>query len=503
MSIKNQNLAFAFCLAGSLYLLVGVVPAAVHPKKISVTPLPSSEIPLADRPQIEPENTGAIQFKASGEETVSEFESPNSYAYLDVRAQFEKRFGHSFDVAWEPQEKVHHDFEVLPEIEEQVNFWTHIFGKYGRDTYVFHHAEDVRIVYSVIDLAELKPDYSGLTAAESNTLIQQYVAQERGLVKKKLEKLIDKIKNEEKLTKEEKRLVKLFQNNPDISLEKAAESENIRIQRGFAERFKKAIVLSGQYMEEMENIFSMQELPIELTRIPLIESAFDIKAYSSANAAGLWQFIPDTGKRYLTIDKFVDERYDPILATYAAAEHLQSEYELLGAWPLAINAYNTGPGRMLQAIKQLNTKDIGVIINNFKGAGYKFYSRNYYPEFLAALHVYNHQEEYFGPFAKMAPIKYDLFSPPVATNVRALAKEAKVPLQVMSRLNPALSVEVLRGNKLLPPGYIVRVPQKMGNLFAKAAKKQHQENTEFAELPSPDEEVAFEPDEKDSSLLIP
>ena len=82
-------------------------------------------------------------------------------------------------------------------------------------------------------------------------------------------------------------------------------------------------------MSEMRRIFKERGVPVQLTMIPFIESAFNLKAYSHAGAAGIWQFIEATGKRYLRIDEFVDERYDPILAAYAAATHLTNEYKFL------------------------------------------------------------------------------------------------------------------------------------------------------------------------------
>ena len=239
-------------------------------------------------------------------------------------------------------------------------------------------------------------------------------------------------------------------------------------------------------MEEMENIFTMKGLPVELTRIPLVESAFNIRAVSTADAAGLWQFIPDTGKEYLKIDEYVDERFDPIFATYAAAEHLAKEFKLLDSWPLTINAYNTGPGRMIKAKKQLKTDDITTIIKNFKEPGYQFYSRNYFPEVLAAIHVYENQEVYFGPIEKRAPLQYYLFLTRAPMNLRDLAEDISVDVEVIEQLNPGLAPEVIEGAKSLPEDYFVRVPKSMGPLFAKAAADRAQETASAAPLHTTD-----------------
>lgn len=360
-----------------------------------------------------------------------------------------------------------------------VNFWIQVFGKYEKDQYIFHHKDDVRIVYSVIDLRDLDPLISGLTPEESESLKKEFFSEERARIKSLLKKLYSKQNKNRELTDYEKGLAKYFEGENVPSLKEAYKTENIRIQGGFSHRFKESIELSGQYLDEMENIFSMKGLPVELTRLPFIESSFKVDAVSSASAVGIWQFIPDTGKRYLKIDEYVDERRDPILSTYAAAQHLENEYKLLGLWPLAINAYNTGPGRMLKAMKELDTDDIATIINEFEEPGYQFYSRNYYPEFLAALHVYENEEYYFEErIERLPPVQYDVFLPTKAINLKKLAREINIDPEVMEQLNPGIKDSILQGESPLPNGYLVRVPHLLGGLFATAANKIYEEDSE-------------------------
>lgn len=471
MTSKLQNFSFVLSFVISCYLLIFGVPREVRSLFSALDApeeLQQAQPAQEQLPSFIPFSAEAIKIKGSGEDPLSPDEDLK--AYLSVRESFERRFGNEFDQAWEEHPPVSQSFEIPEGIEDIVNFWIHVFGKYGRDHYVFHHADDVSLVYAVIDLSDLDSIDTELTATELSQLKNQYVAEEKLRIIKLLKQIANKIEAGKPLDKEEKRIANAFEKNKDIILEKSWEPENLRLQRGFAHRFKTAIEISGKYMEEMENIFSMKGLPIELTRLPIIESAFNIQAYSSADAAGLWQFIPDTGKRYLKIEKdVVDERLDPILATYAAAQHLQNEYNLLKSWPLTINAYNTGPGRMLKARKELQTDDIAIIIKKFKGSGYKFYSRNYFPEFLAAVHVYENQEHYFGEINKMAPVRYDLFASQQDVNLRELALSVDVSAQTMKELNPHLSQKILSGKSLLPPGNIVRVPQQLGRLFASAA----------------------------------
>jgi len=472
MSSKFQNLSFALSLLLSIYFFAFALPQKLQ--KHFSDQKTEKELTLAEKESIDPRNsasppfaTEAIKVKSSGEDPAEPHKELE--AYLSVREEFERRFGHSFEDGWVNRKPITHPFNIPEGIRERVEFWIQIFGRYGKNQFVFHHKDNVALVYSTIDLSDLDPHVSGMSSSLAKKLRKQFIIEEKIRIRNLLKGLVKKVQHKKSLTAEERRLVTLFSKENHTPLSQASKTENIKIHGGFAHRFKRAITLSGKYMKEMENIFTMKGLPIELTRIPFIESAFNIRAKSSAKAVGMWQFIPQTGKRYLNIDEWTDERIDPILSTYAAAAHLKKEYQLLKSWPLAINAYNTGPGRMIKAKKQLKTDDISTIIKHFKDPGYQFYSRNYYPEFLAALYVYDNQEHFFGKIKKLAPIRYDFFSSPDEVNLNGLASLLDIDPRVMKQLNPALSDDILNGTYSLPAGYLVKVPKKMGALFAKTA----------------------------------
>ena len=126
-------------------------------------------------------------------------------------------------------------------------------------------------------------------------------------------------------------------------------------------------------------------LPPELAALPHVESSFDPTAYSKVGAAGLWQFMRSTGRRFLRIDSTVDERLDPFRETEAAAQLLSYNYRLLGSWPLAITAYNHGAEGMRRARDELGTDDIARIVHDYHSPSFGFASRNFYVSFLAAL----------------------------------------------------------------------------------------------------------------------
>lgn len=353
------------------------------------------------------------------------------------------------------------DFATPEGIKDRVDFWTHIFGMYTSDHVIFYNAENVGIVYSVLDFSELNSLGGGEGSFKSQT-----VAEERNrivkMIRKVSKRLSDKNLKLAGLDKQEQRLARLLlKNNDQVDISAEALINNLKVRNGFSTRIKKSIVESGKYMAEMRRIFRERGLPEELTIIPFIESSFNLNAYSHAGAAGIWQFIEATGRRYLRIDEYVDERFDPILSAYAAATHLAHEYKMLGSWPQTINAYNTGPGRILQAKKQLGTDDISQIIKYYKGSGYGTDSKNYYPEFLAALHVYNNQEQFFGGKIKTHQLEeFEFVALPAPTNLRDLADEAGLSLAKIREMNIALKPEVAAGEKVLPKGYLVKIPKE-------------------------------------------
>lgn len=350
------------------------------------------------------------------------------------------------------------DFKAPEGLKDIIKFWTYIFGVYDRNFVIFYNEDNVGIVYSVIDFSEL-----GKVKGSDKAFKAQIIHDERRRIKRMLSKVARHLKEEKRdlkgLNKEEARIAKLLLNASDhVPVTESALHASLNYRYGFAHRMKKGIVQSGHYMNEIRRIFKERGLPEELTVIPFVESAFDIHAYSRAGAAGIWQFVEDTGKRYLRIDEYVDERYDPILAAYAAATHLANEYRLLKSWPLTVNAYNTGPGRMLQAIRQLKTTDITRIIKEFDGAGYGFDSRNYFPEILAALHVYKNREHYFGDLKTLPPMQFEYVALPAPLNIRELARRAGLSPHVITNMNPSLKPAVVAGQKKLPRGYLIKIP---------------------------------------------
>lgn len=361
---------------------------------------------------------------------------------------------------------ISHRFEVPSQLKTAVDFWKMIYTKYDRNYEIFHDTENLGVIYSVMDFTDLYNN-DALTKEERKALLMPRLQEEEDRIKAMLLHIHDNQYHPERLSKEEKRIYKLFKDDPNPQkFVEAADEKRIRAQTGIRNKFIEAVRYSGAYIEEFEDIFLSHGIPIELTRLAFVESMFNPRARSKAGASGIWQFMPTTGKLYgLEIDRFADERNDPIQATHAAALLLKSNYEALGTWPLALNAYNSGRATMSRAVSATGTGDIAVIIKNYRGGVYGFASRNFYPSFLAALEVANNYPKYFGDIPRDQKFSYDTHTVRHAVNFGDLALGAGVLPEVLMEYNPHFSEAVINNKIKLPPGQVVRIPKGSGQQF--------------------------------------
>lgn len=353
-------------------------------------------------------------------------------------------------------------FVVPPELQHQVSFWQDIFASYSKLQVVVHDTERLDRVYHVLDFRSL----AERETARLPRLMDDAVDREIERIRALLYRLQQMGAHPTGLSAAEQRIWKMFEADPDPrKFVKAAAGDRIRGQRGLKERFAAGIEIGHRYFPEMEALFRSEGVPPEVTRLALVESCFDVRAYSKAGAAGIWQFIPSTGRRFLQIDSLVDERRDPIKSTRGAARFLRENYERLGNWPLAINAYNHGPAGLARAVEQLGTRDIVTIIQEYRGPAFKFASRNFYPEFLAALEVERNHEAHFGPLRLQRPVPTDLIPLRHGVDLKTAAAWAGVDAAVVADLNPSLASSILSGARRIPSGFALRVPADSAERF--------------------------------------
>jgi membrane-bound lytic murein transglycosylase D len=203
------------------------------------------------------------------------------------------------------------------------------------------------------------------------------------------------------------------------------------------DRFGLYLSRSGKYAEMMRKILAKYGLPDDLIYLALIESGFSPKAYSVAKAAGPWQFIAETGRRYgLRIDWWADERRDAEKSTHAAASYLKDLYGMFDSWPLAAAAYNAGEGKIARAVNRYRSDDYAQLIR------YRYLkqeTKDYVPKMLAALTIAKEPEKYgFGDVQYEPPLDLRTVTVPGGTDLAALAGILNVPYETLREWNPEL-----------------------------------------------------------------
>ncbi len=353
-------------------------------------------------------------------------------------------------------------FEITSELEPIVDFWRKVYAVWDADHVVIHDMDNLDIQYAILDFSNL--DRKDLTDSEKRQARDETVNQEISHIKEALTEL-ENWNGIEPLSKEARPIAQLFDHIGNANKYKEAK-EKIRTQTGLKDRFAEGLRRSGRYMALFEEVLQNYGIPKEISRLPFVESLFKERVMSKVGAVGLWQFMPDTARRYMVVDPLIDERYDPVMATHGAARLLQRNYDLLGSWPLAINAYNSGPANLLKAISKFGTQDLGTIVTNFKSGSYAFASRNFYPSFLAALDVYEHAEKYFGRISRDPPLRFDRVDLPATMGFNEIAYLADVALDDLKSLNPSFQSQVFEDDYALPAGTQIRIPTGRQPLFA-------------------------------------
>ena len=180
-------------------------------------------------------------------------------------------------------------------------------------------------------------------------------------------------------------------------------------------------------------------MPKELYYLAMIESGFRNRARSRAQAVGIWQFMPRTGRHYgLRVDSYLDERMDPVRSTAAAISYLQDLYRVYQSWWLAIASYNSGEVRVLRAIMKRNTRDFFELVEEKVLPAETI---NYVPKFIAALYIAtNHQR--FGFTLKQgrsfATADFTTHRIPPHVYLREIAKQAGCSVKQLREHNPAV-----------------------------------------------------------------
>ncbi|MCK5503966.1 MAG: LysM peptidoglycan-binding domain-containing protein [Thermodesulfovibrionia bacterium] len=224
-----------------------------------------------------------------------------------------------------------------------------------------------------------------------------------------------------------------------------------RERRFFLESYKR----SGRYMNMIVGALKEAGLPEELAWLPLIESGFKTRAFSSARALGLWQFIPSTGYKFgLKRDTWIDERLNQEKATKAAIAYLKELHQIFGDWTTVLAGYNCGEGRVLKRIRNQKIN----YLDNF----WDLYTQlpretaRYVPRFLATLHILKDPAGYgFILGEPDAPVSYETVNIQKSVQLKEVAKKLGIPFKELTELNAELRYKVTPSTVYslkVPPG---------------------------------------------------
>jgi membrane-bound lytic murein transglycosylase D len=313
-------------------------------------------------------------------------------------------------------------FPLLPGLENAVGFWKEIFTRYSANEVVFHDPLDSLTIYGVVNIPDDRQARGAIDKERARFMAEYGLREEDG---------------------------------------------RIRAQRGVKEQFLSGLKLSGRYLSQMQKIFREEGVPVELTYLPLVESAFNVRARSSAGAVGMWQFMPDTGKKFLRVSDAVDERKDPLASTRAAARLLKENYRILGDWPLAITAYNHGTEGILRGIGSVGSRNLVDLIRDYQSPTFGFASKNFYAEFLAVIDITRNSEVHFPALRTDRPIAFQEVEIKTPLAVQSLLKPAGITAAQFFEWNPALNSSI----KTLPGGYRVKLPPSSVERFMTAKRR--------------------------------
>jgi membrane-bound lytic murein transglycosylase D len=381
--------------------------------------------------------------------------------------------------------------ETFPEpafVSRQIHFWEAVFGRYGDKTVIVHDAFYPDVVVDIVDLdvlnaraaqgnlANLGINNANISRtrdniddnADGNTAFVLRGRQTRDKIANRyleryqlaIERFRDMGTQALRYGAMERRVYTVYRRNPNAYADLMSGRVQIRLQGGMRDEFLRAMDRAEVYLPEMERVFRSRGLPVELTRLPFVESMFNLAARSKVGASGIWQFMPSTARNYMMVNAMVDERHSPIKATWGAASLMADNFRVLRSWPLAITAYNHGGGGMARAVKQVGSSSIDQVVQYYRSPSFGFASRNFYAEFRAAVKTYTRLSRERGPNAGR---DVQLVALPKRMTVAQILRDTPLTQQTMKKHNPCLNDAAFTRfrNSPLPAGFQMVVPREL------------------------------------------
>lgn len=348
-------------------------------------------------------------------------------------------------------------FHIPEALRDRVGFWFDIYTKHDSNRRVIHHAMYPWIIFKVIDVSSIINSDQPSRRWMRNEKADKYVKSETAEIRAALRRLSKR--GREPQTDLEKHLAQaLAPLGGSLSVQAHRALKEVRVQTGQKEHFTEGLRVSQRYLRPMEQILESHRLPTELSRIPFVESSFNKQATSKVGASGIWQFMGNTGRKFMRVDDLIDERRSPFKATEGAARLLKENHMILHrSWPLAITAWNHGPPGVRRAIRATGSKDLSVIVSKYRSKSFDFASSNFYSEFLAALHAEKYSSEIFGSLLREDEISVAIVKIPRRTPMAKIVEISGLSMEEFLRINPDLSSS-LQKRGIIPAGFRLHIP---------------------------------------------
>jgi membrane-bound lytic murein transglycosylase D len=360
--------------------------------------------------------------------------------------------------------RISEQFHIPPALKPTAAFWLNIYTLYTTQHVVIYDAHHPELVYDVLDFREL-------ARTARNKIVYEIVS------KKRIAKAVEAYRNAlsrlvrnprpKKPSVEEQNILAAVRRLPHKHSFSQLRAQ-LRTQTGQRDNIIKGLLAAETFFPKMEQIFLKMGVPIELTRLTLVESSFNLNATSKVGASGVWQFMPRSGKEFLVMDDRanIDERRSPLKSTVAAAKLLKRNRKQLGHWALGVIAFNHG-GRGLPRLndKKDDFDDIAHLFdpcNNKvrKSSRLGYASRNYYAEYLAVLHAEAYRHLFYGkaPTSLVQAITFHKVKP--GKTAMQVAMEHGIGIQQFKLYNP----DIMNLRSRLPRGFLVAIPGENDDL---------------------------------------
>jgi membrane-bound lytic murein transglycosylase D len=370
------------------------------------------------------------------------------------------------DVLSDPERRISENFLIPPGLQDRVGFWFDIYSRYDSNKRIIHHSLYPWVIFKVVDVEPIisatYPRFRWMRNQVADELVKKEAAKVRvaleSLSKKRRPRDLenDRLKPDEILVRDA-----LLQLGGDLRRTAKRARPEVRVQMGQRNFMAEGIQIAPRYMTTMEEIFKKQKLPIELTRLPLVESSFKSHAHSKVGAMGVWQFMESTGRSHkLIVNDIIDERKSIYKSTAAAAVLLKENHMILHrSWALALTAWNHGPSGVRKAYRAAGTKDIARIIELYHSKSFNFASENFFPSFLAALYTERYSERIFPGLPKLAPVVVQELRLSRKIKAEDVARVAAITIEEFVSINPDLA-KVIKMRRPLQKGLRIHVPSE-------------------------------------------